>query len=93
MLEFTGKSFVNKKSLKKNVLPRVYINKNLIYLMCEKKRFSTDNKKSIGQENLIFMTYGHSHVGEGGGVYSNLDALRKGEQWDIWFNQAVLEQN
>jgi hypothetical protein len=79
MLEFTGKSFVNKKSLKKNVLPRVYINKNLIYLMCEKKRFSTDNKKSIGQENLIFMTYGHSHVGEGG-VYSNLDALRKGEQ-------------
>jgi hypothetical protein len=62
MLEFTGKSFVNKKSLKKNVLPRVYINKNLIYLMCEKKRFSTDNKKSIGQENLIFMTYGHSHM-------------------------------
>ena len=63
--------------------------------MCEKKRFSTDKKKSIGQENLIFMTYGHSHVTRNGGegVYSNLAALRKGEQWDIWFNQAVLEQN
>jgi hypothetical protein len=77
MLEFTGKSFVNKKSLKKNVLPRVYINKNLIYLMCEKKRFSTDNKKSIGQENLIFMTYGHSHVGEGGGGLLQSRCIKK----------------
>jgi hypothetical protein len=51
-LLYYKKSFV-KKIFEKLVLPHVCIKKRFIYLICEKKRFSTDmKKKSLSSMNI-----------------------------------------